>query len=463
MPPAGRRRARRRGHRRADQRRGVGRVRASVNARARCDRRISCRSLPLTSASVVPGPVRHATVDAPRDESRADDRRGQPHVAHPRPARRAGGRRRRRPAAPRGVAPRAARCRRRARHARPHARTHRPHCRRPRHSGRVARRARAEVPVARRGRTTGCWPWSRSGTSSASRPADDELVVVHTPGHSPDHICLWHEASRTLFGGDLLIAGGTVVIPASRGGRLSDYLRSLERVLALDPAVVLPAHGADIERPADLIRGNLAHRRRREAQVLEALVARPAHAGDAGRDDLRSVARPAAAAGGGERARAPRQARRRRPCHRRTAIGTRSCHDAHALTHTLARSCSSRRRSCRLSSRREGPHPLLLDVRAAEEFAAGHLPEAVHLDLWGFSLPDTDDAPLRSFLWMIEHVLALRGVTSDRPVVVYGDDLGRCARPACSGSSSTSGTRTCGCSTAAFRHGSRPGSRSRPR
>jgi thiosulfate/3-mercaptopyruvate sulfurtransferase len=69
---------------------------------------------------------------------------------------------------------------------------------------------------------------------------------------------------------------------------------------------------------------------------------------------------------------------------------------------------------------REGPHPLLLDVRAAEEFAAGHLPEAVHLDLWGFSLPDTDDAPLRSFLWMIEHVLALRGVTSDRPVVVYG-------------------------------------------
>jgi endoribonuclease LACTB2 len=104
---------------------------------------------------------------------------------------------------------------------------------------------------------------------------DDELVVVHTPGHSPDHVCLWHEASRTLFGGDLLIAGGTVVIPASRGGRLSDYLRSLERVRALDPAVVLPAHGARIDRPADLIRGNLAHRLRREIQVLEALVKGP--------------------------------------------------------------------------------------------------------------------------------------------------------------------------------------------
>src|SRR4051812_2465024 len=105
---------------------------------------------------------------------------------------------------------------------------------------------------------------------------DDELVVVHTPGHSPDHVCLWHAASRTLFGGDLLIAGGTVVIPASRGGRLADYLRSLERVLALNPAVVLPAHGPDIERPADLIRGNLAHRARRELQVVEALSRGPA-------------------------------------------------------------------------------------------------------------------------------------------------------------------------------------------
>jgi glyoxylase-like metal-dependent hydrolase (beta-lactamase superfamily II) len=100
---------------------------------------------------------------------------------------------------------------------------------------------------------------------------DDELVVIHTPGHSPDHVCLWQEKSRTLFGGDLLMAGGTVVIPASRGGRLTDYLRSLERVLALDPAVVLPAHGPEITRPADLIRTTLAHRLRRELQVLQVL------------------------------------------------------------------------------------------------------------------------------------------------------------------------------------------------
>lgn len=65
--------------------------------------------------------------------------------------------------------------------------------------------------------------------------------------------------------------------------------------------------------------------------------------------------------------------------------------------------------------------PLILDTRAAEAFAKRHLATAVHLDLWGFSLIDTDPAPLRAFLWMIEHVLALRGVTAERPVVVYGD------------------------------------------
>jgi thiosulfate/3-mercaptopyruvate sulfurtransferase len=75
-----------------------------------------------------------------------------------------------------------------------------------------------------------------------------------------------------------------------------------------------------------------------------------------------------------------------------------------------------------LASALPEPHvPLVLDARAAEAFAKGHLPGAVHLDLWGFSLIDTDPAPLRAFLWMIEHVLGLRGVTNDRSVVVYGE------------------------------------------
>ena len=74
-------------------------------------------------------------------------------------------------------------------------------------------------------------------------------------------------------------------------------------------------------------------------------------------------------------------------------------------------------------------HLLLLDVRPAEAFAAGHLPGAIHLDLFGLSLVDTDPAPMRAFLWMIEHLMASRGVDADRHVVVYEDTSGiRAAR-----------------------------------
>jgi thiosulfate/3-mercaptopyruvate sulfurtransferase len=78
---------------------------------------------------------------------------------------------------------------------------------------------------------------------------------------------------------------------------------------------------------------------------------------------------------------------------------------------------------------RSAEPPLLLDTRPAHEFAAGHLPGAVHVDLWGLSLRDTDEAPLRAFLDMIAHVLALRGVNERRDVVVYEDVSGmRAAR-----------------------------------
>ena len=77
----------------------------------------------------------------------------------------------------------------------------------------------------------------------------------------------------------------------------------------------------------------------------------------------------------------------------------------------------------------ESRRPTLLDLRPAEQFAEGHLPHAVHVDLFGISLTDTDPAPLKSFLWIIEHLLATRGVAATRPVVVYESDSGiRAAR-----------------------------------
>ncbi|MBP7776518.1 MAG: MBL fold metallo-hydrolase [Acidobacteria bacterium] len=119
-------------------------------------------------------------------------------------------------------------------------------------------------------------PWQALGDGMDIETSEGPLRVVHTPGHSPDHVILWHEASRTALTGDLLVAGSSVVIPASRGGVLADYLQSLQRLATLGPVRALPAHGPVIDDPLAVIDAYLAHRREREQQVLEALSAGPA-------------------------------------------------------------------------------------------------------------------------------------------------------------------------------------------
>lgn len=124
------------------------------------------------------------------------------------------------------------------------------------------------------------WPERDAAVGVAWEPLEDgqrlstdqgAIDVIHTPGHSPDHAVFWHEDSGTVFAGDLLVPGGTVVIPASDGGSLSEYLRSLRRVAALGPRRALPAHGDPIDDPLALIDHYLSHRLRREQQVLQAL------------------------------------------------------------------------------------------------------------------------------------------------------------------------------------------------
>jgi thiosulfate/3-mercaptopyruvate sulfurtransferase len=71
----------------------------------------------------------------------------------------------------------------------------------------------------------------------------------------------------------------------------------------------------------------------------------------------------------------------------------------------------------------------LIDVRPAEQFAQEHIPGAVHFDLFGLSLVDTSEAPLKAFMHMIHHVLELRGVRDDKEVVFYEENSGmRAAR-----------------------------------
>ena len=100
---------------------------------------------------------------------------------------------------------------------------------------------------------------------------DTRLRIVQTPGHAPDHLCFFDEVSRDMYCGDLVRMGGSIVIPASKGGNLRHYLDSLERVRALEPARLLPGHGPIIDDPETVIDQYIQHRAQREAEIVAAL------------------------------------------------------------------------------------------------------------------------------------------------------------------------------------------------
>ena len=60
-------------------------------------------------------------------------------------------------------------------------------------------------------------------------------------------------------------------IPPNLQGDLIAYLASLERVLALQPARLMPAHGPVIDDPESVLRGYIEHRREREQQIIDLL------------------------------------------------------------------------------------------------------------------------------------------------------------------------------------------------
>ena len=71
----------------------------------------------------------------------------------------------------------------------------------------------------------------------------------------------------------------------------------------------------------------------------------------------------------------------------------------------------------------------LIDLRPAEDFALGRIPGARHLDLYGVSLNDTAPGPLSAFLALFRTLFGARGVTLEKPVVIYDHETGeRAAR-----------------------------------
>jgi len=101
------------------------------------------------------------------------------------------------------------------------------------------------------------------------------LRVLHTPGHASNHLCYLLEAEKTLFTGDHVMQGSTVVINPPDGD-MAVYLEALRGLLALDIDWLAPGHGFLVARPHEVVSALIKHRLAREARVVQALQAVPA-------------------------------------------------------------------------------------------------------------------------------------------------------------------------------------------
>jgi glyoxylase-like metal-dependent hydrolase (beta-lactamase superfamily II) len=90
------------------------------------------------------------------------------------------------------------------------------------------------------------------------------LSVVHTPGHSDDHLCF--RVGDLLFSGDHIMGGSSVMVED-----MGPYLDSLEKLRGTGLARLYPGHGPEMEDPDDVIDWYLAHRRQRHEQIFEAI------------------------------------------------------------------------------------------------------------------------------------------------------------------------------------------------
>jgi glyoxylase-like metal-dependent hydrolase (beta-lactamase superfamily II) len=100
--------------------------------------------------------------------------------------------------------------------------------------------------------------------------------VIESPGHAAGHVSLHDPEARVLCSGDHLLGHITPnpVLEAVPGGTsnrrhsLLEYLESLPRFVALDPAVVLPGHGPAFSDVAELVRALEGHHRARAEKVV---------------------------------------------------------------------------------------------------------------------------------------------------------------------------------------------------
>lgn len=96
------------------------------------------------------------------------------------------------------------------------------------------------------------------------------IEALHTPGHTSNHLCFALLEENALFSGDHVMGWSTTVI-SPPDGDMALYLENLERIKSRGFATIYPTHGPPIKRPDSFLEALIAHRYRREREILEAI------------------------------------------------------------------------------------------------------------------------------------------------------------------------------------------------
>ena len=95
-------------------------------------------------------------------------------------------------------------------------------------------------------------PWRPSNITGTMKDGDIidlgniKLEVIHTPGHTPGHCCLYWQEKGVLFSGDFdLTSFGPWY--GNDVSNVDELINSLERLIALEPKVILSGHKGVID------------------------------------------------------------------------------------------------------------------------------------------------------------------------------------------------------------------------
>jgi glyoxylase-like metal-dependent hydrolase (beta-lactamase superfamily II) len=105
------------------------------------------------------------------------------------------------------------------------------------------------------------------------------VTALYTPGHSADHLSFWLAEDRVVFTGDLVLGKGSSMVTYPEGN-VAAYLRSLDRLIALEPRMLFPGHWDPVKEAVAKLEEYKTHRLERESQVLAEVRRGPGTAGE---------------------------------------------------------------------------------------------------------------------------------------------------------------------------------------